>query len=256
IVSTFNLSFNNSIGIKELKQIDKYSLSNSDNTLDKAIFEIPIELDIVGRKSSIIDFLHFIENVGKISIDPETNELTIDKETAKNGDLFSEFKIKKLDGQRNHASKDYNIYNNQIIDIENILMTDYIDSSEQNMTFEDTKSFLKYLKSTQDKEKFEAKIKLNFYVKGLPKYKVEQLMAEFNNKINDLEKRISKAISKTTLSATQKQRLTNLQSNIKNIKNSVAQANNTKGIMDRYQNISGYSGLLTEYEEELKKLNI
>jgi|GEM_PF-879653 hypothetical protein len=63
-------------------------------------------------------------------------------------------------------------------------------------------------------------------------------MAEFNNKINDLEKRISKAISKTTLSATQKQRLTNLQSNIKNIKNSVAQANNTKGIMDRYQNIS------------------
>jgi len=33
------------------------------------------------------------------------------------------------------------------------------------MTFEDTKSFLKYLKSTQDKEKFEAKIKLNFYVK-------------------------------------------------------------------------------------------
>ena len=135
-------------------------------------------------------------------------------------------------------------------------MTDYIDSSEQNMTFEDTKSFLKYLKSTQDKEKFEAKIKLNFYVKWLPKYKVEQLMAEFNNKINDLEKRISKAISKTTLSATQKQRLTNLQSNIKNIKNSVAQANNTKGIMDRYQNISLYSGLLTEYEEELKKLNI
>jgi hypothetical protein len=63
-------------------------------------------------------------------------------------------------------------------------------------------------------------------------------MAEFNNKINDLEKRISKAISKTTLSATQKQRLTNLQSNIKNIKSSVAQANNTKGIMDRYQNIS------------------
>jgi|GEM_PF-1416622 hypothetical protein len=44
-------------------------------------------------------------------------------------------------------------------------MTDYIDSSEQNMTFEDTKSFLKYLKSTQDKEKFEVKIKLNFYVK-------------------------------------------------------------------------------------------
>lgn len=256
IVSTFNLSFNNSIWIKELKQIDKYSLSNSDNTLDKAIFEIPIELDIVWRKSSIIDFLHFIENVWKISIDPETNELTIDKETAKNGDLFSEFKIKKLDWQRNHASKDYNIYNNQIIDIENILMTDYIDSSEQNMTFEDTKSFLKYLKSTQDKEKFEAKIKLNFYVKWLPKYKVEQLMAEFNNKINDLEKRISKAISKTTLSATQKQRLTNLQSNIKNIKNSVAQANNTKGIMDRYQNISWYSGLLTEYEEELKKLNI
>ena len=256
IVSTFNLSFNNSIWIKELKQIDKYSLSNSDNTLDKAIFEIPIELDIVWRKSSIIDFLHFIENVWKISIDPETNELTIDKETAKNGDLFSEFKIKKLDWQRNHSSKDYNIYNNQIIDIENILITDYIDSSEQNMTFEDTKSFLKYLKSTQDKEKFEVKIKLNFYVKWLPKYKVEQLMAEFNNKINDLEKRISKAISKTTLSATQKQRLTNLQSNIKNIKNSVAQANNTKGIMDRYQNISWYSGLLTEYEEELKKLNI
>ena len=230
IVSTFNLSFNNSIWIKELKQIDKYSLSNSDNTLDKAIFEIPIELDIVWRKSSIIDFLHFIENVWKISIDPEINELTIDKETAKNGDLFSEFKIKKLDWQRN--------------------------SSEKNMTFEDTKSFLKYLKSTQDKEKFEVKIKLNFYVKWLPKYKVEQLMAEFNNKINDLEKRISKAISKTTLSATQKQRLTNLQSNIKNIKNSVAQANNTKGIMDRYQNISWYSGLLTEYEEELKKLNI
>ena len=173
IISTFRLSYKNYIWIKDIKQVENYVLSNTDKSLDKTIWEIPVELDISWRKSSIIDFLHFIEKVWKININDETWEITVDREVDELNNPFLEFKTKLLNWQK--RTWDYNIFNNQIVDIDNIVLPEYIDSSDiqiQN-SLEDNR-FLKEIKNSQDREKYEIKVKLKFYTKWVPLYKINQ----------------------------------------------------------------------------------
>ncbi|PZM85677.1 hypothetical protein DLH72_01690 [Candidatus Gracilibacteria bacterium] len=256
IISTFNLSYTNPIGIKEIKQIDNYKLLSSDNSFDKGIYEIPVDLNISGRKSSIIDFLHFIENVGKVTFDNETKNISINKEESDPGTVFFDFRNKKLDGQKSTANGSYNIYDNQIADIELISMNKYIDSSEKNIrSNDDGKTFLKFLKFSQDKEKFDITVRINFYVKGVPKYKVDEFISSFNKRLSLIDDSVKKILGKTDLPSNQKQKFTNIKLSIENIKNSIKDNSSANGLMDRYQNISGYLDLIEGYENEIKKIN-
>lgn len=256
IIYTFWLSYTNSIWIKELNQIENFLLTDSDNSLDKWIFEIPIELDLTWRKSSILDFLHFIENVWKISINEETNEININFEKAENWEIFSEFRNKRL----NYLEKENtNIYNNQIIDIENIFMEKYIDSGIQVSNFEtngEDKKFLKYLKATQSRESFSIKVNLKFYVKWAPKYKIEEFKANFIKKLDNLSKQVKDELKKTNISSYQRQKLSSLDKNLENIKNVVKNTNSSTQIwiMEDYKNIVRYSSLLDEYENEINNI--
>lgn len=257
IVETFNLTYSDTIWINEVIQLEDYLLTNSDNSLDKWIFKIPVNLTLSWKKSSIIDFLYYIENVWKISIDNENNNIVINKETSSVWNIFSEFKRKKLEWKVYDKNQEYNIFNNQIIDIENIYMDDYIDSSEQWLNNkDDTKEFLKYLKSTQDNEKFIIKVRLNFYVKWLPKYKIDEFVTSFDEKLKSLDREVNILLWKNN-DWNKKQKLMILKQNIENIKNSLVQnPEEKKEISVVYENISSYRKLLDEYEEEIKKLKI
>ncbi len=257
IIYTFGLSYNNAIWIKEIKQLDNYWLTKTDSLLDKWIYEIPVELNITWSKSSIIDFLYYIENVWKLSVNEKNNELIINKEDPLNRWLFSEFRTKRLDWQR-WKSWEYNIFNNQIIDIANIQMSKYIDSSDTWIDYswvEDKQKFLKYIKSTQNKEIFEVKIKLNFYVKWLPKYKIENFISAFNTKLSKLTNETNLLLWKTSITSTEKQKLTSIKLNLENIKNSVKWTSNASNeIMNKYQDISSYSSILNTYETEIETI--
>lgn len=257
IIYTFGLSYNNAIWIKEIKQLDNYWLTKTDSLLDKWIYEIPVELNITWAKSSIIDFLYYIENVWKVSVDEKNNELVINKEDPLNRWLFSEFRTKRLDWQR-WKSWEYNIFNNQIIDVANIQMSKYIDSSDTWIDYswvEDKQKFLKYIKSTQNKEIFEVKIKLNFYVKWLPKYKIENFISAFNTKLSKLTNEANLLLWKTSITSTEKQKLTSIKLNLENIKNSVKWTSNANNeIMNKYQDISSYSSILNSYETEIETI--
>lgn len=256
IISTFNLSYTNPIWIKEIKQIDNYKLLSSDNSFDKWIYEIPVDLNISWRKSSIIDFLHFIENVWKVTFDNETKNISINKEESDPGTVFFDFRNKKLDWQKSTANWSYNIYDNQIADIELISMNKYIDSSEKNIrSNDDWKTFLKFLKFSQDKEKFDITVRINFYVKWVPKYKVDEFISSFNKRLSLIDDSVKKILWKTDLPSNQKQKFTNIKLSIENIKNSIKDNSSANWLMDRYQNISWYLDLIEWYENEIKKIN-
>ncbi len=171
IVETFNLDLNNSIWITELKILDNYSIWLWDTSLETNIFYIPMSFNVSWNKSAIIDFLHFIDNLWKIELD-KNNNIIIKSET--NID-FSNFKNLILKWQVKNEK--YNIFSNQIFDIETIEFWEYIDSS---FDIKDTKdTFISYLKANQWNDKFSAKIELRFYVKWMPMFKIEKYIKDF-----------------------------------------------------------------------------
>lgn len=259
LISSFNLASWNSIWIKEIRQVWNYTLSKTDNSLDKWIYEIPVELSLVWRKSSMIDLLYFIENVWKVRLDEETKDIIINKEESKQWDLFYEFKTKKLDWQKNSPS-DYNIFNNQIADIESIDMKEYIDSSEQNLnSTENGNVFIKNLKNNQAKERFEMSLKINFYVKWLPKYKIDEYFQNFNKRLTDLKTKINEVISNQNISSSKKQTASNIKISVENIETAVKQKSSTPNsqnwLDEIYNDLTWYEAVLIEYEKEIKQIN-
>lgn len=256
IISTFRLSYKNYIWIKDIKQVENYVLSNTDKSLDKTIWEIPVELDISWRKSSIIDFLHFIEKVWKININDETWEITVDREVDELNNPFLEFKTKLLNWQK--RTWDYNIFNNQIVDIDNIVLPEYIDSSDiqiQN-SLEDNR-FLKEIKNSQDREKYEIKIKLKFYTKWVPLYKINQFKTDFNNKLKKTTSDIIKILSNIKISSSEKQKLQSIKLALDNISSSVLNQNkdSQKWVMESFADTYTYSQLLDNYIIEVENIN-
>lgn len=257
IISTFNLTYKNPIWIQDVTYLDDYKLSDSDNSFDKWISRIQIDLDLVWRKSSILDFLYFVENVWKITINYDNWELFVNK-PEKNNKIFN-FVEKRLWEDRFKKINNYNIFNNQIIDIETIEMKDDIDSSDFNISMtEKWTEFLTNLKENQEREKYELKVKLNFYVKWLPKYKVEEFNKNFNSKLSKLESTITTLLSNTKISSLDKQKLSNLKTSVSNIKNSTSsksEQKNDNSLIQSFQNNNLYFEVLEWYEKELEKIN-
>lgn len=257
IISTFNLTYKNPIWIQDVTYLDDYKLSDSDNSFDKWISRIQIDLDLVWRKSSILDFLYFVENVWKITINYDNWELFVNK-PEKNNKIFN-FVEKRLWEDRFKKINNYNIFNNQIIDIETIEMKDDIDSSDFNISMtEKWTEFLTNLKENQEREKYELKVKLNFYVKWLPKYKVEEFNKNFNSKLSKLESTITTLLSNTKISSLDKQKLSNLKTSVSNIKNSTSsksEQKNDNSLIQSFQNNNLYFEVLEWYEKEVEKIN-
>jgi len=192
LLFTFNLQTEDSIGIGTIEPVvDQKSKEGNDSSdaTEASIFYIPLQLKLVGQKSNILDFLHFLENVGSINI--EDGKIIPYKDSVIKKPLEWEF-----------INRTYNIYEHQIADIEYVSMKDYIDSSSQPVNA-DTVSFIK---STQWREKFEIEIKARFYVSGLPDYKVESFINQILSEFNGLKKEIlssradNKKLSRTSKS--------------------------------------------------------
>jgi hypothetical protein len=87
-MQTFNLEYTGEIGVSQVVPLveESQALRSSnaadgkmeESRLENKIFYIPLSFQIVGNKSSIIDFLYYIENVGKI--DATHDSLTVYKD--------------------------------------------------------------------------------------------------------------------------------------------------------------------------------
>lgn len=253
IISTFNLKYNNPIWIKDVVYLEDYKITNNDNSFDKWISKIPVEFDITWRKADVLNFLYFIENVWKVDVNFESGEIIIN--TPKENKNF-DFKNMKLDSVK--ADENYNIFNNQIMDVEFIEMQDDIDSSDNELVItESWNEFINYIKNNQEKESFKIKLKLNFYVKWLPKYKVDEFNKKFDTKLSDLDKEVTKMLWDWTINQTDKQKLKNIKTSIDAIKNATKQSweENENTLIQNFQNNTSYMNILESIEENIKKIN-
>lgn len=172
---TFNINFNNPVGIQDVNVVEWYSTSATDSSLETSIYYIPLELDISWRKESILDFIYFIQRVGKIEESKSRNgdyDISFVQWVSSN---FKNLSVKAISWQQ--RGQWYDLFNNQISDIEYIEFPEYPDSSyDLNNNYSDVISFVK---NTQWRETINVKIGLRFYVKGLPVYKIEEQIFDF-----------------------------------------------------------------------------
>ena len=137
-------------------------------------------------------------------------------------------------------------------------MPEYIDSSDiqiQN-SLEDNR-FLKEIKNSQDREKYEIKIKLKFYTKWVPLYKINQFKTDFNNKLKKTTSDIIKILSNIKISSSEKQKLQSIKLALDNISSSVLNQNkdSQKWVMESFADTYTYSQLLDNYIIEVENIN-
>lgn len=179
LLETFNLSSTSSIWIKDIEILNDYSPEKS---LETNIYSIPVKLSLEWNKAWIINFLHYIENVWKISF-------INDNIVINNDDFLNKNNIKmKLEGDTKKWN--YNIYEHQIIDINNIKIPWYLDESNEYRKG----SFTDFIKETQWNDVINVDIDLSFYVKWYPQYKLEELINNILNQYTSLVKKINEKL--------------------------------------------------------------
>ncbi len=179
IVNTFNLKTTDKIWINNVEVVSEYENLNSNTNLDVSIFEIPLKLNLSWNKKWILYFLHFAYNVWNIKI-TEDDDIIVNSD-----DFFSKYTVLKWDEYKS----DYNIYENQIFDIEYINMGKYIDWSTNQR---EEISLYDFIIEYQGSESYNIDIKLNFYVKWIEQYELISFISSVLEQYDDLKARVSK----------------------------------------------------------------
>lgn len=175
ILYTFNLDMQNkNLNVWNLNVLSDYG-NDSITPLDTTIFYIPYKFDVTWKKSDILDFVYFLENVWSIKIDTDWNMEVQDDNFIK----------KSLLGFDN-----WKIFENQIIDIEKIQITDYIDSWLQDKA--KNENLMDYIKRTQWNEKVTISIDVRFYVKWVPNYKIMESIEQLDTRYKAIKEEYSK----------------------------------------------------------------
>lgn len=173
LLYNFNISSQWDIWIWSLEAVD--TLSTGDNSLfNNEIFKIPLSFQVLGRKDDIIDFIHFFENVGAVEV--ENNTIKVYNDT---------FIGKTIEGDKPEG-REYSIYNNQISDIATITIQDYLDSSSIRWSG----NLIERIQKSQSREGISIDITLNFYVAGIPGYKMREAVNEFFSTFDKLHENI------------------------------------------------------------------
>lgn len=184
LLFTFNLETDDSIGIGNIQPVEEKSAINDEDSgvsTETSLFYIPLQMKLVWQKTDILDFIHYLAHAGSINI--EDGEMVVHRDSV----------IKKpIEGDTYDFS--YNIYENQLVDVEFIVMKSYIDTS---ISPTDTDTLENFVRKTQGRDRFEIELKVRFYVSGLPDYKVEEFIVWILDKYESLDKQITRTIAET-----------------------------------------------------------
>lgn len=247
ILATFWLDYQNEIWITQLELLDEFSEAWKKSKLDTDIYFIPLELKIEGTKYNIINFIYFLENVWSININQNQLELHNQNEDKF---LYRGVKImlkndEKLWSIKSEYNK-YNIFENQLIDIQEIIFWEYIDNWE-SVNSDLTKTLAQNIKDTQWDEKISITLSLNFYVKWVQNIKIIDHIKWYITYFNTMKKVISKQMWVKTLNSLEKSILIKMNSSInemnkelKNINKSIAKQedlNKTLESVNKYTSI-------------------
>jgi len=248
IIETFNVSSNDPIWIKDLEVAEWYAVNIWDSSLETSIFYIPLDLTVSWTKESILNFIYYIENVWNVNIN--NDNLNVSKNIDKD---FIWFSNKILKWQR--PVENYNIFNNQIIDIKRLELPEYIDSSFDPL--DNNKSVILNVLETQWREKYKAKVSLRFYVKWIPVYILENYIDNVIKKYWESKIDIIKKLSDPNISSQKRNRIMEIQKELVQLwKSKVAEIQKSKvskvNIDKAYKEAYILDSTLDNYLNELK----
>lgn len=212
IIESFNFSTNSAIWITKVNLVEEFAnLDATWDALDSNIYYIPLTLELTWNKESLIRFLYFVENVWNIEVN--------DKDIYVNEDywLLSQNWVKKV-LEWDSYSRDYNIFEHQIFDIEKIIFPEYIDSSYISRW---SLSLNDFIINTQAKDKYQFNVNLRFYVKGQPLYKIEEYINLVLNKYKELTGLINVWLKNTNLKWIERINLSNNNDVVKSLNSEI-----------------------------------
>ena len=196
LLKSFNIETRSKIWISDVVSVDEESVWSDkkakkiDNTSSQ-IFYIPLSLELEWKKSDIVDFLYFVQNVWVIS---SINE---NKINFYNDNVLAWKSIK----WQYWTMGTYNIYENKIVDISDFSASKYIETSsiKRDASQYTTRSFIDLIRTTdQSNEAYKVTLWLKFYVKGLPLYTLDNFIQNVLKKYKEVLN-----LSKTTLNSAQ-----------------------------------------------------
>lgn len=167
LIDKFNLSTSDSITVSDIIAVeDLNTKKNRKSLLDSEIYYFKLPLKLTWTKKDVIDFIHYVENVWSIQI--SGNDINLYKDSSDN-------------------------YEWQVAEIESIKIWSYLDSDKSTIN---KWSFTDFIKNNQWNEKLDIEIVLNFYVKWLASYKVQDYVNLLNKNYTKLSKDTTSLISK------------------------------------------------------------
>jgi len=245
LLYSFNLSYQWDIGVWELINIDENdarSDGTQSNQLEENIYAIPLAFNIVWRKSDIVDFLHYFENVARIEISDN------------NFSVVNDWVIsRRIEGDTTIWA--YNIYENQLADIVSLSLSEYPNSSIKT-----TDSLIFAMKTLQGKERFEIDVEVQFYVAWVPWYKMQSYVNNFLEQYQSFSSLLKKDTQKfvaqklqfnTSRELTAVQSLQNLNSLVIQLEEDILDLRKN---MAQAQDISLIYNTAVEYNKNLQKI--
>jgi hypothetical protein len=155
---------------------------------------------IDGKKWDIIDFLYFVENVWNISIvnNDGNEDVAFHTDNVIQKQFFSAYR-----------GWTKNIYENMMMEIVNLKMSDSFDSSDSanaiSNIWKPSIAYLSYLKSSNDlSEEFGVEVTFRFYVRWIPLYKKESDVKNVLDRYTKLNSDIKSLLQKSKNRSLQK----------------------------------------------------
>ncbi len=211
VLETFNLETKNSIWISHINTLDNYNSSEGSSVVtDSNIYSIPLNLKLSWTKKDIIQFLYYIENVWNIEV--INNEIKLNNKKITNNWISLTL---KWDTITNRST--YNIFEHQMIDINNISFSDYIDSSYEVRE----ENFKNFIFRTQANDQYEISVSLEFYIKGLPIIEIENYINNVIIKYKSTLWLLNKQLKNTDIKWGERYKLTKQQQTLIQLKKEV-----------------------------------
>ena len=255
ILATFGLDYKDEIWIKQLQILEEFSNNWEISALDTNIYYIPLSFDLEGSKYNIINFLYYLENVWNVKI--AENELTLHSQN-EDDFLYRGVKIMLKSDQKLSTIKseydNYNIFENQLIDIQSISFGEYIDSWEGTSSNTIT-SLATRLKETQWDETIKINLELNFYVKWVQNIKIITHIKSYIDYFNTTKSIITKQMSDNTLNSIEKNIVTKLNADIKEMSNKLkditASISKQENLNETLSDVNKYTNVLHIMNEKI-----
>jgi hypothetical protein len=249
LTNTFNLSHNSNLWVDKLFILDWYSIWEWSNSLETNIYYIPLQFNITTTKSLLLDFLYFIENVWKVSL--EWNELYFN-----NSDSVDFQNFKNIYITWDKRSSSYNIFDNIIMDVYSLNISEYLDNNYD--VINDNKTFVDFIKTSQWNQRVNASMEVRFYVKWLPSYIIEDYLTTFIWKFNDVEKELNLKIWDNSTTDIKKEELIKIRTELSRLRLTllpwITKSISTKADIEKsYNEAYKYNSFLNRYLEIINK---